>query len=107
MGYRFQGVCHDTLFDMHAAFAEFCHATGSGLGSYYLSCSPDTGGFVVMQVYNATNGTPGTAWNYNPPQIACDSSVAISDAVSLSWQLALILVTAFGIRVIIKAFNQH
>lgn len=105
MGYKYQGICYDSLFEMHAAFSELCHASGSGLGSYYLSCMPDTGGYVVMQVFNATNGTPGTPWNFNPPEIACSSSVLISDAVSLSWQLALVLVAGFSARAVIKAFQ--
>ncbi|MBV6446694.1 hypothetical protein [Nitrosomonas sp.] len=110
MGYKFQGICYDTLYDMHAAWSDYCQASGSGgLGSYFMACKADSAvGAVEVKMLAVSSGAQnGSTWYYNPPQISCDSSVAISDAVTLSWQLALILVTAFGFRAIIKAIYQN
>jgi len=104
MGYKYQAVCHDTLYDFHVAFAQNCHASGSGqLGAIYLSCTADSGGYVVMQSYNASNGTPGTAWNYTPQAIPCE--VSLTNQTGFMWELALILIAGFSIRAIIKAFQ--
>lgn len=104
MGYKYQTVCYDTLYDFHAAFAQNCHASGSGqLGAIYLSCTANSGGYVVMQSFNAANGTPGTAWNYTPQAIECNPTLI--NQTAFMWELTLILVAGFAIRAIIKALQ--
>lgn len=108
MGYKFQNICYETLNDMHAAWSDFCAASGSGLGSYFMACKADSAaGAVEIKMLAVSSGVQnGSTWYYNPQQIACDSSSSITDALSLSWQLALVLVAGFAARAIIKALNN-
>lgn len=107
MGYKYQQYCFDTKQQMLDFVAQNCMRQGGtgGLSSYVLTCSSNTDD-ITVQAYSVTNGAPQTAWTYTPQLITCDTTNSFSDAVSLSWQLALILVSGFAIRAIIQALKQ-
>ena len=104
MGYKFQGQCYDTKQDFLDALSQTCTApSGSaGLSSYFTVCTANAD-TITVQAYQLTTGTPQTAFEITPQLINCTSS--FTDAVDLGWQLALILVIAFGIRALIKVLN--
>lgn len=103
MGYKFHGQCYETLYDFHVAFAQECFkVAGSGLATNMLSCTADSGGYVVMQSYNIDQGTSGTPWNYTPQQISCTYEppkvFSNADVVELSWLVVGVWVIAWGIK---------
>lgn len=106
MGYKFNDKCYETLFDMHAAFASFCQASGSGLGTNLLSCKPDSAGYVVIQSFSVSNGTPGTPWNFYPPQVTCDYSglPTTADIVETAWLVVGVWVVAWAFRKMADTF---
>lgn len=104
MGYKFQNICYETKQDFLDALSQTCTAPSgaAGLSSYFTVCTSNAD-TITIQPYSLSNGTALTPFNITPQLISCSSD--FSDAVSLGWQLALLLAVAFGIRVIIKALQ--
>lgn len=106
MGYKFHNQCFDTKQEYLDAVAQSCVSAGSGSGalsSFFTTCVSGSEN-ITVQAYLLSSGVAQTPWTYTPQFITCSSD--FSDAVSFGWQLALILVAAFGARVIIKALNH-
>ena len=101
MGYKFHDQCFPTKQEFLDSLAQTC--TSAGSDSYFTTCTSGSDN-ITVQAFLLSNGTPQTSWTYTPQFINCTS--AFSDSVDFGWQLALILVAAFGIRAIIKAINQ-
>lgn len=109
MGYKFHNQCYDTLFDFHLAFAQECFkVSGAGLGAQMLSCTADTGGYVVMQSYQLSNGTYGTPWNYTPQAVTCDylPPPTMSDSIELAWLIVGVWVVAWGFKKMMEAIKK-
>lgn len=109
MGYKFQGICYETLYDMHSAWSDYCHASGSGLGSYFMACKADSAaGSVEIKMLAVSSGVQnGSTWYFNPQQIACDYAsnpiFSNADIVEMSWMVVYALSVAFAFRLFYKA----
>lgn len=107
MGYKFQAYCFDTKQEFLDHVAQNCFKQGGsgGLSSFVMTCTSNTDD-ITVQAYAVSTGVPQTAWTFTPQLIGCSTTNSFSDAVTLSWQLALILVAGFAVRAIIHAVKQ-
>ncbi len=104
MGFKYQGTCYDTVFDLNLAYAQwFGRADGSGLSAiYYTATATET--HVDIQAWKISDGLQsGITIQYVPQQVTCD--ISLTDQIEFFWQLALVLVAGFAIRAIIKALQ--
>ena len=98
MPYLYQGRCLDTVQQLHEYVAAECPPVS---GNYSLQCTPTASqvDIVATDIMNSTTYTSVLV----PSQIPCN--VTLLDQTDFYWQLALVLVTGFAIRAMIKAFQ--
>lgn len=100
MGYRFKNYCVDTVTELHDLIAADC-PTVTADGSSSIKCIPTSTDISIVIDSIPTTGTP-ISQSYIPVQIACDTAPKIADIVDYAWAVALIWLTAWGIREVYK-----
>ena len=98
MSYLYQNSCFDTVQRLHEAVAAECPPVS---GNYSLQCNPTSTqiDIVATDLFSSMSYSSVLV----PSQIPCD--VSMLDMTDFLWQITLILVAGFAIRVLIKAFQ--
>ncbi|MBX3631204.1 MAG: hypothetical protein KF908_15140 [Nitrosomonas sp.] len=100
MGYLFENRCYSSVSSLHEAVAATCPAVSNGDA---IKCIPTSTDITIERTDILTSTVHSLT--YTPQQISCDLSATVADVVSLSWQLALILIAGFAVRQMIKVFQ--